>query len=42
MFIVTYDDTKYMIATYLKLKSGDAQRIATLGIGGTIRIARAT
>lgn len=28
--------------TYLKLKSGDAQRIATLGIGGTMRIASAT
>ena len=28
--------------TYLKLKSGEAQRIATLGIWGTKRIAMTT
>lgn len=31
-----------MLSTYLKLKSGDAQRIAILGICGTRRIAIAT
>lgn len=31
-----------LFSTYLKLKSGDAHRTATLGMGGTRRIAIAT
>lgn len=35
-------EKKFGVHSYLKLKSGDAQRTATLGTGGTRRIAIAT